>query len=82
MTLANASFEELFNVSVLDVIVPVATSGLPSPSLEEPYIDDVWLETLAEEETDRKLAFFGKVHRSLQSRINFVFIILLIPFSS
>ncbi|TCD67303.1 hypothetical protein EIP91_000273 [Steccherinum ochraceum] len=60
MALGNASFEELFNISVLDVIVPVATSGLPSPSPEEPYIDDVWLETLAEDETDRKLAFFDE----------------------
>lgn len=62
--MATATFEELFNSSVLDVIVPVATAGFPSPSLEDPHVDDKWLEVLKEETTDRKLAFFGKVHNS------------------
>ena len=60
--MATATFEELFNASVLDVIVPVATVGLPSPPSEDPHVDNKWLETLKEETTDRKLAFFGKVH--------------------
>ncbi|KAH8107648.1 TRAPP trafficking subunit Trs65-domain-containing protein [Cristinia sonorae] len=58
--MTSASFEELFNLTVLDVIIPIATTGLPTPSQDDPYIDDVWLEALEEEATDRKLAFFDE----------------------
>lgn len=63
--MANATFEELFNLSVLDVVVPTATIGFPSPAQDNPYVDDEWLDNLGEEVTDRKLAFFGKVTRLL-----------------
>ncbi|THH31398.1 hypothetical protein EUX98_g2797 [Antrodiella citrinella] len=58
--MANATFEALFNLSVLDVIVPVATAGLPRPPPDNPYVDDEWLDVLSEEATDRKLAFFDE----------------------
>lgn len=67
MSSANISFEDLFNSSILDVIVPVASIGLPSRTGTpegSSYINDKWLGSLESETVDRKLAFFGKVHSS------------------
>lgn len=68
--MANATFEEFFNLSVLDVVVPTATIGFPSPAQDSPYVDEGWLETLGEEATDRKLAFFGKVTQLLSPSVH------------
>ncbi len=57
-----ASFEELFNTSVLDVIVPIASVGFPSPDPTD--VASKWLDGLDGETIDRKTAFFGKVHYS------------------
>lgn len=62
-----ASFDELFNSSVLQVFAPGSALGFP---------DDVsraggkeWLSRLYEEVTDRKVAFFGEVYYSDTRRL-------------
>jgi hypothetical protein len=54
-----STFEELFNKSALSVIAPEASFGFPNQN--DPSSWPRWLEKLEEEQTDRKLAFFGKV---------------------
>lgn len=54
------TFEELFNKSVLEVIAPQAGLGVPSQSDQSTW--EAWLSRLDEESTDRKMAYFGKVH--------------------
>lgn len=58
-----STFEELFNTSTLDVIVPVASVGFPSQEREtDADASSSWLNRLDAESIDRKTAFFGKVH--------------------
>ena len=56
-----STYEELFNESVLSVVAPHASLGLPK---QEDTVETwtEWLGMLEKEETDRKMAFFGKVH--------------------
>ncbi len=62
------TFEELFNQSVLAVIAPEASLGFPSQNDDFVSWQD-WLSRLEVESTDRKLAFFCKVHTSLTSQL-------------
>ena len=63
-----ATFEQLFNQSVLSVIAPHASLGLPKQSdTLERWTE--WLGRLEEETTDRKIAFFGKVHATHRPQI-------------
>lgn len=56
-----STYEELFNESVLSVIAPHASLGLPKQDGPlETWTE--WLGRLELEETDRRMAFFGKVH--------------------
>lgn len=58
-----STFEESFNTSVLDVIVPISSVGFPSQDPPaNPAETSEWVETLQDEAVDRKTAFFGKVH--------------------
>ena len=58
-----STFEELFNTSTLDVIVPVASVGFPTQEQEaDADASSAWLNKLDAESIDRKTAFFGKVH--------------------
>ena len=54
-------FEDLFNQSILSVVAPHASLGLPKQDdTLEKWTE--WLEQLDQEAMDRKIAFFGKVH--------------------
>lgn len=55
------TFEELFNQSVLSVVAPHASLGLPKQS-DNLETWSEWLNRLEQEPTDRRTAFFGKVH--------------------
>ena len=54
------TFEELFNKSVLAVITPESAVGFPSQ--DDPSYWEKWVGFVGDENTDRKMAFFGKVH--------------------
>ena len=56
------TFEDLFNKSVLSVIAPESSVGFPKQ--DDPSTWPEWLNKIEAEDTDRKLAFFGKVHIS------------------
>lgn len=51
-------FEDIFNNSVLAVITPKASLGFPSQHDSSAWGD--WVIQLEAEDTDRKMAFFGK----------------------
>lgn len=55
-----AAFEDLFNTASLEVLTPVSSIAIPSS--DDYSVSDTWLEKIEDESTDRKLAFFGKVH--------------------
>ena len=66
-----ATFENLFNHTILSVCTPRASLGLPA---QDDTLDAwaEWLGHLEEEDIDRKTAFFGKVYnaRSISSPSN------------
>lgn len=56
------TFEELFNKSVLAVVTPESSVGFPSQDDSTTW--ETWAGHVEDENTDRKMAFFGKVHNS------------------
>ena len=57
------TFEELFNKTVLTVITPESSVGFPSQDDASSW--EKWVGFVEDEDTDRKMAFFGKVHNLL-----------------
>lgn len=58
-----STFEDLFNKSVLAVLCPEASVGFPTQDDSSSWSS--WLERVEAESADRRMAFFGKVHKSL-----------------
>lgn len=56
-----SNLEEYFNSAVLDVITPIVSVGFPPH--EDIHAANAWLEAVEDENVDRNLAFFGKVHK-------------------